>query len=69
MFLRDLFVYLVDEMHIALKQIFHPREYSTIPVVNTVNLDTLLHYAKEAEQNKQHDQAIKYYEVSNYQYI
>ncbi|CAH8498442.1 unnamed protein product [Schistosoma intercalatum] len=61
LFLRDLFVYLVDEMHIGLKKVFCTRDFTKIPELNFFDPETLLRYAREAEQNQMYDWAVKYY--------
>ncbi|XP_018650257.1 putative o-linked n-acetylglucosamine transferase, ogt [Schistosoma mansoni] len=62
LFLRDLFVYLVDEMHIGLKKVFCTRDFTKIPEPNLSDPETLLRYAREAEQNQMYDWAVKYYQ-------
>ncbi|CAH8483524.1 unnamed protein product [Schistosoma turkestanicum] len=61
-FLRDLFVYLVDEMHIGLKKVFYTRDFTKIPELNFTDPETLLRFAREAEQNQMYDWAVKYYQ-------
>ncbi|KAH8859674.1 Cilia- and flagella-associated protein [Schistosoma japonicum] len=62
LFLRDLFVYLVDEMHIGLKKVFCARDFTKTPEPNFRDPQTLLLYAREAEQNQMYDWAVKYYQ-------
>ncbi|KAK4469221.1 hypothetical protein MN116_006795 [Schistosoma mekongi] len=62
LFLRDLFVYLVDEMHIGLKKVFCARDFTKTPEPNFRDPQTLLLYAREAEQNQMYDLAVKYYQ-------
>ncbi|CAL8106317.1 unnamed protein product [Calicophoron daubneyi] len=61
-FLRDLFVYLVDEMHIGLRKVFKPRELAAPVQLPILNCETLLRFAREAEDNEDYDAAKKYYQ-------
>ncbi|CAH8839727.1 unnamed protein product [Trichobilharzia szidati] len=62
LFLRDLFVYLIDEMHIGLTKVFTSKDLTKIPETNFADPEILLRYAHEAEQNQMYDWAVKYYE-------
>ncbi|KAF5402075.1 hypothetical protein PHET_03996 [Paragonimus heterotremus] len=61
-FLRDLFVYLVDEMHVGLWTLFKPREYTPPVDRQQFDCDTLLRFATEAESLGDVQAAIKHYQ-------
>lgn len=52
-------------MHIGLKKVFCTRDFTKIPELNFSDPETLLRYAREAEQNQMYDWAVKYYRVSS----
>ncbi|XP_063791124.1 cilia- and flagella-associated protein 70 isoform X2 [Pseudophryne corroboree] len=60
-FLSELYVYLVDQMHVSLnKSLFGDREEP--PSAPTTDSEQLLRFAKEAEMNEDFDMAERYYQ-------
>ncbi|KAA3680623.1 uncharacterized protein DEA37_0006547 [Paragonimus westermani] len=61
-FLRDLFVYLVDEMHVGLRTLFKPREYTPPVDRQQFDCDALLRFATEAEILGDIQVAVRHYQ-------
>ncbi|KAL3316221.1 Cilia- and flagella-associated protein 70 [Cichlidogyrus casuarinus] len=64
LFLRDLYVYLVKELHVGLKALFAPKELSMDPSAAARKFDpeALYRLAKEAESYNTNNWASKYYQ-------
>ncbi|XP_064600847.1 cilia- and flagella-associated protein 70-like [Liolophura sinensis] len=60
-FLSELYVYLVDQMHVALGKVLAVEDQPPIPEPLT-DSQQLKHFAAEAEANGNYDLAIKYYQ-------
>lgn len=64
-FLSELYVYLVDQMHVALSQYLSLEDKTPVPKPLTHSAQ-LKHFAREAEVNEDFELADKYYkEVSS----
>jgi hypothetical protein len=65
-FLSELYVYLMDQMHVGLNNVFSLQDQTPIPSPLTDSAQ-LKHFAREAEVNENFEMAAKYYqEVSDY---
>ena len=60
-FLSELYVYLVDQMHVGLGNVLQIEDQSPIPEPLTDSAQ-LKHFAREAEVNGNFDLASKYYQ-------
>ena len=64
-FLSELYVYLVDQMHVGLNKVLSVEDQAPIPEPMTDSAQ-LKHFAREAEVNENFELATKYYqEVRN----
>ena len=60
-FLSDLYVYLLDEMHVGVGKVLAIEDQSPIPQPLTDSAQ-LKHFAREAEVNENFELATKYYQ-------
>ena len=60
-FLSDLYVYLLDQMHVGLNKVLSIEDQSPIPQPLTDSAQ-LKHFAREAEVNENFELATKYYQ-------
>ncbi|ELU15780.1 hypothetical protein CAPTEDRAFT_154432 [Capitella teleta] len=60
-FLSELYVYLVDQMHVGLNNVFSLQDQAPIPAPLTDSAQ-LKHFAREAEVNENFEMAAKYYQ-------
>lgn len=60
-FLSELYVYLIDQMHVALGQFLALEDQAPIPKPQTDSAQ-LKHFAREAEVNGNYELATKYYQ-------
>lgn len=60
-FLSDLYVFLIDQMHIGLNKFLSVEDEPDVPPP-VADSKTLKHFAREAEVNQKFDLAIKYYQ-------
>ena len=60
-FLSELYVYLVDQMHVGLNKVLSVEDQAPVPEPLTDSAQ-LKHFAREAEVNENYELAIKYYQ-------
>ncbi len=60
-FLSELYVYLVDQMHIGLNKVLLVEDQAPVPEPLTDSAQ-LKHFAREAEVNENYEMAAKYYQ-------
>ena len=60
-FLSELYVYLIDQMHVGLNKVLNIEDQSPIPEPLTDSAQ-LKHFAREAEVNENFELAAKYYQ-------
>ena len=64
-FLSELYVYLIDEMHVGLNKVLSVEDQRPMPPPLTTCAQ-LKHFAREAEVNGQLEQAARFYQEVNY---
>ena len=60
-FLSELYVYLVDQMHVGLNKVLSVEDQAPVPEPLTDSAQ-LKHFAREAEVNENYELAAKYYQ-------
>ena len=60
-FLSELYVYLVDQMHVGLNKVLSVEDQAPVPEPLTDSAQ-LKHFAREAEVNENYELATKYYQ-------